>query len=171
MVYKTFETKRLSIRPTSVDDAAFIYELLNTPKWKHFIGDRNIHSPQAAKTYIQERMLPQLEKLGFSNYTVMLKNSKVKIGSCGLYDREGIDGVDIGFAFLPNYEGHGYAFEAASRIKLAAFQEFKLKQLNAFTLPTNHSSKKLLKKLGMTFQNLVTIPNDDEELMLFSIQE
>ena len=42
MRYKTFETNRLLLRPTSITDAEFIYELLNTPKWIQYIGDRNI---------------------------------------------------------------------------------------------------------------------------------
>lgn len=46
--------------------------------------------------------------------TVIRKLDNVKIGTCGLYDREGIDGVDIGFAFLPEYEKKGFAFENAN---------------------------------------------------------
>ena len=38
------------------------------------------------------------------------------MGSCGLYDREGLDGVDIGFAFLPQFEGQGFGFEAAKKV-------------------------------------------------------
>ncbi len=170
MSYKTFETERLFIKPTSTNDAAFINELLNTPKWIKYIGDRNIKNENDAKTYIKARMLPQLEELGFSNYTVSLKASGTKIGTCGLYNREGIDGVDIGFAFLPEYENKGYAFEAANRIKQAAFEDFNLTKISAITLPENKSSQKLLKKLGLTFKDIIRIPNDDEDLMLFVIE-
>ena len=114
-------------------------------------------------------MIPQLEKLGHSNFTVIRKSDNVKIGSCGLYDREGIDGLDIGFAFLPEYEGKGYAFEAANFIKNLGFKEFNVDQLSAITLEENISSQKLLKKLGLTFKRYIRIPNDDEELMLFKL--
>ena len=96
-----FETERLFIRPTSLEDAPFIFELLNPPKWKKFIGDRNIHSIKDAEAYIENKMLPQLEKLGYTNNTVIRKFDRQKIGSCGLYNREGIEGVDIGFSLLP----------------------------------------------------------------------
>lgn len=39
-VYKHFETERLRLQPTSEEDAEFIFELVNTPKWIANIGDR-----------------------------------------------------------------------------------------------------------------------------------
>ena len=62
-------------------------------------------------------MLTQLEKLGYSNYTIITKLDNVKGGICGLYDREGVECIDTGFGLLPNHEGFGYGFEAASRLK------------------------------------------------------
>src|SRR5690606_16395207 len=102
--YKHYETERLILQPTSEDDAAFIYKLVNSPKWLANIGDRNVKSVAEAKTYIKDRITPQLEKLGYGNYTLIRKVDNIKIGSCGLYDREGLEGIDIGFALLPDYE-------------------------------------------------------------------
>lgn len=167
--YLSFETVRLVIRPTNICDAAFIYELLNSPKWLQYIGDRNIKSIPDAQHYIEEKMLPQLQMLGFSNNTVLLKSSGIKIGTCGLYDREGIDGIDIGFAFLPAFEKKGFAFEASKEILHAAKYEFKLTALSAITLPSNHDSQHLLLKLGFIFTKMIRIPNDAEELMLFQL--
>jgi len=166
---QVFETERLLIKPTSVEDAPFIFELLNTPKWKKFIGKRNINSIQDAEDYIKNKMLPQLAKLGFSNNTITRTSDGVKIGTCGLYDREGIDGVDIGFAFLPEYEKLGYAFESTSELLKIASLKFNLDKVNAITLQENTASQNLLKKLGFSFQRIVTIPNDDTDLLLFSI--
>ena len=42
--FKIFETDRLILKPTSEEDAEFIFELLNTPKWLKYIGDRNVKS-------------------------------------------------------------------------------------------------------------------------------
>lgn len=97
--YDTFETERLLLKATSKEDASFILELLNTPKWIKNIGDRNVKSLEAAQNYILERMTPQFERLGYSNYTVIRKADGAKMGTCGLYDREGLEGIDIGFAF------------------------------------------------------------------------
>lgn len=170
MKFKSFETHRLILRPTYPEDGAFIFELLNTPKWLKYIGDRNVRSVEDGRKYILVKMIPQLERLGFSNYTIIRKEDKIKIGTCGLYDREGLEGVDIGFAFLPEYEKQGYAFEAANRLKKAAFEVFDLSQINAITLKTNLDSQKLLEKLGMKFDSIVTLPGEDDELMLYKLK-
>ncbi|WP_317134301.1 GNAT family N-acetyltransferase [Flavobacterium agricola] len=65
MTFKTYETDRLFIRPTLVEDAEFILELLNSPKWIQHIGDRNVKTITEAENYIKTRMLPQLEKKVF----------------------------------------------------------------------------------------------------------
>ncbi len=167
--YNAFETQRLIIKPTSLEDAPFIYELVNTPKWLKFIGDRDIKSLDDAKEYIINSMLPQLAKLGFSNYTVIRKSDKAKIGTCGLYDREGLEGIDIGFAFLPQYEKNGYAFESCTKLKEIGLNEFGITTLNAITTPDNTSSQRLLEKLGLQFDKIVKIANDKEELFLYTL--
>jgi ribosomal-protein-alanine N-acetyltransferase len=169
MTYKSFETERLTIRPTSEDDSEFIFELLNTPKWLKYIGDRNIKTVESAKDYIKEKMIPQLERLGYSNYTLISKQDNKKIGACGLYDREGLEGIDIGFAFLPEYENKGFAYESSNRLKEAAFNEFGIKAISAITIEENTSSRKLLEKLGFKLTGTTRIPNDDEELLLYKI--
>lgn len=169
--YKTFESERLIIKPTTEEDAAFIFELFNSPKWLKNIGDRNITSPDMAKEYILTKMQPQLERLGFSNYTLIRKTGKVKIGCCGLYDREGLEGIDIGFAFLPEYEGKGFAFEAADKLKNVAFNEFGLPALSAITSKHNVASQRLLEKLGLTLLGTTALPNANEELLLFKIEK
>ncbi|MGB6154253.1 MAG: GNAT family N-acetyltransferase [Pricia sp.] len=95
----------------------------------------------------------------------------MKIGTCGLYDRDGIDGIDIGFAFLPDYEKKGFAFEAADKIKQVAFNEFGIEAIMAITAKNNLSSQKLLRKLGLELTGTTTLPNDIEELLLYRIQK
>jgi len=165
--HKVYETERLIIRPTSTEDAEHILELYNTPKWKANIGDRNIHSAKDAERYIVEKMMPQLERLGFSNNTIIRKDDQAKVGTCGLYDRKGLDGVDIGFSLLPQYEKMGYAFEASKKILEMAISEFGIKKISAITLEENMDSRKLIEKLGLVYKCMTTVPDDDEELMLY----
>ena len=171
MKYRTFETERLIIRPTSKNDAEFIFHLLNTPNWIKYIGDRNVKTAGSAKDYIKNRMTPQLERLGYSCYTVIKKDTNQKIGTCGLYDREGLEGIDIGFAFLPEYERQGFAFEAANRIKEAAFNEFNLEIIRAITTKDNTSSQKLLERLGLKLTGTTQLPNDSKELLVYQIEK
>jgi len=165
--FKSFETERLLLKPTTVDDAAFILELLNSPKWIKFIGDRNVTTPEEAKAYIENRMMPQLHRLGYGNYTIIRKQDGTKIGTCGLYDREGLEGIDIGFALLPDFEKQGYGFEAVNRIKDFAVKDLHLTQISGITTKDNIPSQNLLVKIGLQFEKHVTIPNDTEELCLY----
>jgi len=167
---KKFKTERLILRPTSEKDAEFIVELFNTPKWLKYIGDRNVKSVESAKDYIKTKMLPQLKRLGYSNYTIIRKSDNIKTGICGLYDRDGLEGIDIGFAFLPVYERQGYAFESANKLKNVAFDEFGIKEINAITTKENISSQRLLEKLELKLIGTTKLPNDDKELMLYKIE-
>lgn len=171
MQYKIFETERLILRPTGLEDAEFIYELMTMPKWIQFIGDRNIKNSEDAKRYIEDRMLPQLHKLGFGNYTVIRKSDNAKLGTSGLYDRDGLEGVDIGFAFLEKYEGQGYAYESSNVLVNYAFDELGYASIKGVTDKENISSQKLLEKLGLGFQKLTILPKETEEVMLYQLKK
>lgn len=169
--YKTFETERLILRPMVEADAEFMCLLMNTPKWLQYIGDKNVRSPEAAGFYIRERMLPQLAQAGFSTYAVIRKADDEKIGTCGLYDRRGIDGYDIGFAFFPAYEKQGYAYEATSTLLKAAFEVFHLPHISAVVQKDNIASQRLLDKLGLTRIGPVILPSAMEEIWHYRIDK
>lgn len=170
MKYSSFETERLILKPASADDAAFVLALYNSPKWIKYIGDRNIKTIEDAKRYIEVKMLPQFEKLGYSNYIVIRKSDGAKIGTCGLYERDGLTTIDIGFAFLPAYEKQGYGIEAASKMKEIGIHHFNIKEMCAITTKDNFSSQKLLEKLDFTYVKIIRIPNDDEDLLYYEFK-
>ncbi len=164
---KNYETERLVLKPADISDADFFLELYNMPSFIKYIGDRNLRTKQDAENYIKNRFLPQIEKLGFGNYVVILKEGNTKIGAVGIFEREGLDVLDIGFSFFEKYEGKGFAYEAANKLKEIAATDFGVKKISAITTKDNYSSQKLIEKLGLKFQKMVTIPNDDEELMYY----
>lgn len=165
--YNSYETERLILKPTTEEDAAFFLELYNCPSWIKYIGDRNIKTIEKARLFIKDKIMPQLEALGYSNYTIIRKTDHSKIGSCGLVDREGIDGIDIGFAFLPQYEKKGYAFEAAEKVKSIAIDEIGVKRLSAITTKKNIASQRLLEKLGLKYSSEIKFPDDKELYLLY----
>jgi len=167
---KVYETERLIIRPMSLDDADLIFELYNMPKFIKFIGNRNINSLSDAENYIKSKFLPQFEKLGFGNYLIVLKDGNKKIGGVGIFEREGLEIVDIGFSVLEEFEGKGYMFEAAQKVKSIGMDDFGLKKISAITVKDNFSSQKLIERLGLKFKKTVTLPNDSEELMYFETE-
>ncbi len=169
--YEFYETDRLILRLTDLDDADFVFELMNSPKWLEFIGDREIATLEDAKDYITVKMIDQVQKLGFGNYTVIRKEDNAKLGTCGLYDREGMKGLDIGFALLPSYEGKGYALEASMLLRDLAFDEFKQDLLNGITTDENTSSQRLLEKLGMTPVGKLQLENDPKNFIHYRMKK
>lgn len=166
-----YHTNRLLLYPVGLEDAEFIYKLVNTESWIRFIGDRNVTDIEAAKAYIKERMLPQFERLGYGNFVIMLKETKEKVGTCGIYDREGLEGVDIGYALYPTYEKNGYALEASSKMLDLAFNEFGLSKVSGITSKENIASRRLMDKLSLKEKGTVVLENDPEELVLYEISK
>ncbi|MBU8883810.1 GNAT family N-acetyltransferase [Kaistella sp. DKR-2] len=167
---KNLETERLLLKPISTDDAGLILELYNSPRFIEFIGDRNIRTLEDAENYIVGKFLPQMERIGFGNYLIERKSDSMKIGAVGIFERDGLDVHDIGFSFLPEFEGQGYGFESASKLLATAFNEFGLKKISAITTKTNFSSQKLIERLGLKYIKTVRIPNDEEELLYYEIE-
>jgi len=162
------ETPRLSIREFTPGDATFIFQLLNTPSWLQYIGDRKIKTLKDALKYLENGPIRSYKDFGFGLYLVSLKEEEIPIGMCGLIKRELLDDVDMGFAFLPAYEGKGFGFESSTAVMNYA-KYLSLKRLVAITLPVNEKSINLLVRLGMKYEKMVQFPNDEKELMLFSI--
>lgn len=169
IVYKSFETERLILKPTDESDAEFLVELMNTPKWLKNIGDRNIRMVEDAKIYIRSKIMFQFETLGFSNYTVVRKADGAKLGCCGLYNRDWLENIDIGFAFLPQFEKKGFAYEAASKLRDVAIKYFYIHRLCAVTTKENADSQRLLEKLGLKVAEIVKMPNVEEALLLYRL--
>ena len=120
------ETKRLLLREFVSDDSEFILELVNTPDWIQFIGDRNIRTQGVAEEYIQETLQLSYAKNGFGLWLMELKDTEEPIGMCGLVKRKSLEHVDIGFALLPQFARQGYTFEAAKATLSYAKEKLKI---------------------------------------------
>jgi RimJ/RimL family protein N-acetyltransferase len=165
---KILETDRLILRQLSTDDAAFILELVNEPSFIQNIGDRGVRTLEDARAYILRVAISSYEKNGFGLYLVALKGSGQAIGMCGLIKRQGLEDVDIGYAFLPRFWLKGYAVEAAAAVKDYARDALGLKRLVAITDPANQGSIRVLEKIGLKYEKMVRLSADDIELKLFT---
>lgn len=146
------ETERLTIRKFTPADAEFMLRLLNTPQWIRMIGNRRIYNAQAARTYIRQFILEDYHNLGYGFYLVELKKEHLPIGLCGFTKRPSAIHPDLGFALLPEYEGNGYMYEAATSLLEYAHTQLSLKQVDAYTSVANTACQKLLDKLAFHFK-------------------
>jgi RimJ/RimL family protein N-acetyltransferase len=154
----------------SADDAEFMLGLLNEPSWLRFIGDRGVRTLDDARAYILNGPVATYARLGFGFYVVELKDGGIPIGICGLVKRDFLDDVDIGYALLPRYWSRGYAYEAAAAVLAYTSDTLGLKRIVAITSPDNHSSARLLTKLGLHYEGMVAYPDTNEAVRLFAIE-
>lgn len=145
------DTPRLRLRTLDADDAPFYLALVNEPSWLRHIGDKHIHTVEAARAAIAQGPCDMQRRLGHSLYLVERKDDGAPLGLCGLIKRDSLPGVDIGYALRPACWGQGYAFEAASAVVAYARDALRLPALLAITGPDNVASNALLRKLGMQF--------------------
>lgn len=161
-------TDRLLIAALTTASSAFILELVNSPGWLTYIGDRNIKTLADAEKYLIHGPIASYAANGFGLYEVSLKENGVPIGICGIIKRDTLDHPDIGFAFLPAYTGKGYAQEAAEAVLHYALYTLQLSPVLAITMESNQRSIRLLEKIGLAFKEKIILPGSDKELMLFS---
>ncbi|MDM1356052.1 GNAT family N-acetyltransferase [Myroides marinus] len=157
-------TERLMLNRLSHHENAFMLELVNTPGWLQFIGDRNIHNASDAQEYIQ-KILDNNDSL---YWVVSRKEDNQPIGLISLIKRDYLDHHDIGFAFLPNCMNMGYAYEATHYLLNILLKEYGYKTIYAIVLPENKSSIKLLERLHFNYEKIVQ--SEDETLKLYTIE-
>ncbi|WP_425392214.1 GNAT family N-acetyltransferase [Ekhidna sp.] len=167
----SMETSRLYLKPIAPEDAGFLLRLMNTDKWHLNIGDRKVYTEKDALKYMQDRMDPDLSKKGFVNHVMIQKETGNAVGTCSLHDREGVEGMDIGYALLPSYEGYGYAQEGAKAMINLAFNSYNQSFINAITTDQNVGSCRILEKLGFTHQGYIRLPDNPENIKLYTLRK
>jgi len=163
------ETRRVVVRPLTLDDAPFIWELLNDPDFIANIGDRGVRTVDDACGYLTRGPMAMYARLGFGLWCVELRATQTPIGICGLLQRDWLDDMDLGFAFLPAFRGTGYAFEAASAVLAYALDTLAASRVTAIVSPHNTKSVVLLGRLGMEPCGMVRAPDATQDVQLFAI--
>ncbi len=160
-----YKTGRLLLRSLTLADAPFIFELVNTPGWIKFIGERNVHTLKDAEQYIHKI----LGNPDVHYRVVTLQDDQTAVGIITLIKRNYLEHHDIGFAFLPAYARQGYAFEAASAVLTDLLTSSQYSTILATTLNENNTSIQLLKKLGFIFSK--EIINENDVLQQFAVNK
>ena len=160
------ETARLILRRLTIHDAEFMLALLNEPSFLQFIGDRGVRTREDAEKYILTGPVESYARFGFGLYLTVLKEGDAPIGICGLLKRPALADVDIGFAFLPAFWGNGYGLEAARAVMEHGHRDFGLTRVVAITSPENQSSKTLLAKLGLRFEEMIRLAPEAPDVEL-----
>ena len=164
-----FDTTRLSLREFTFADAPFILELQTDPSWLRYIGDRGVHDLDSAREYLRKVPLQMYRTLGFGPLRMELKDGS-PIGMCGLFKRDTLDDVDLGYALLPRHRGRGYAAEAAAAMLAWARATLGLQRVVAITSSDNAASCRVLERAGMRFERTIKLATDTQGVKLYAVQ-
>lgn len=155
-------TARLLIRPFTLEDAPFILRLLNEPSFIANIADRGVRSLDQARDYLAKGPLASYADHGHGLWQVQHAETAVPMGTCGLLRRATLPEVDLGYAFLPEFWGQGYAREAAAACLDWGRQSLGLRGTLAIVTPGNAPSIRLLEALGFCFTGTQELSPGDE---------
>ena len=167
MRVKILETERLTLWQMRVQDAEFIFELVNEAAFIRNIGDKGVRTLEDARNYILNGPVASYVKFGFGLYLVELTETGEAIGICGLLKRDSLEDVDIGFAFLERFRKKGFAYEAAAAVMEYGRNALGLKRIVAITSADNEGSMRVLEKIGLRFEKIIRMPGSDEDTRLF----
>ena len=110
-----------------------------------------------AENYLKSGPMASYGTHGFGLNMVLLKQQEIPIGMCGLVKRDELEYPDLGYAFLPEFWGKGFATEAGESILMDAVHTHQLKVVMAVTVPDNAPSSQVLIRLGFTLTGQIEL--------------
>jgi [ribosomal protein S5]-alanine N-acetyltransferase len=145
-----FTTPRLYLRQFTEADTALVLALNSQPEVTQYLHEPLLQTEADALRIITQHILPQYA-LNLGRLATFINNTNEFIGWCGLKYRPELEEVDLGYRFLPQYWGKGYATEAAQHTLQYALYNLQLKRVTGRAHTENKASLKVLEKIGMQY--------------------
>jgi [ribosomal protein S5]-alanine N-acetyltransferase len=139
-------TERLVLRPPTLDDLPVWHAIYLDAEEVWYGAPRSSLDENRTKL---ERQIAHFEQHGFGLCAVELAASGETIGMAGLQHLEDGPEIEVGYRFLKEHWGHGYATESAQTSIDFAFDEVGLDRIVAVALETNIASRRVLEKCGL----------------------
>ena len=169
-------SERLTLRPISIQDLPFLVQLQNTPEVMKHISNGVLRTPEQVKTSLERNLAFRKSRPGLGQWIIQETASGRDVGTLLLRPpatAEKTTGIEVGFSYLPETWGKGYATEALKAAIEYAAQKLPEEQVIALVSRDNGASRKVLEKAGMrplgttTYVNPVT--GDRFESLLFGV--
>jgi RimJ/RimL family protein N-acetyltransferase len=138
------ETTRLVLRGPLDSDARPLGAFIASPRATWIGGPY----PAEDAAHWLDRLRNRWAQLGRGPWIVALKGSNTPIGRVGLLDHEGWHEPELAWFLFEDFEGQGYAHEAALAARAYANGPLGLPPLFSFIEAANHRSRALVQKLG-----------------------
>ena len=134
-------------------DVVDLYLLNSSPNVMKYLGGEPIlSSPDQALEVLRSRILPQYSLYSVGRWAALLRDGGTFIGYCGLkYLPETVE-YDLGYRFLEDYWGRGYATESARAVLEYGRRRLAGKRIVGKAFLENTASIRVLEKIGMRFE-------------------
>ncbi|MDR6158429.1 MULTISPECIES: GNAT family N-acetyltransferase [Chryseobacterium] len=157
------ETERLILRKFEETDATRLFLMDSDPEVMKYIGMSPLSDVSESQNVIRMIRQQYLDN-GVGRLAVIEKNSNLLIGWSGLkLLTEEVNGYknvyDLGYRFIPEYWGKGYALESARASLDFGFNGLKIDVMYAHAHSDNQASNHILKKLGFRKTEEFTEPD------------
>jgi ribosomal-protein-alanine N-acetyltransferase len=126
-----------------------------------------VRSIEDAHSYLREGPLAMYERHGFGLWRAARRTDDEPVGLCGLLRRDPLPDVDLGYAYLPEHWGRGFASESAAAVLRHAARKFGLTRVIGVVAPANSGSIRVLEKAGMRFERMFSMSPEEPELRLY----
>jgi RimJ/RimL family protein N-acetyltransferase len=163
------DTGRLILRPFTLDDAEAWLPLISLPDIIRYTGDVPAESVEQAREILRTRPLRDYAVHGYGRMAVIEKASSRLVGFSGLKYLEDLREVDVGYRFLPDCWGKGYATESALALMEEGRRTHGIGRFVGMVHPDNAASSHVLEKLGLRFERLLDADEKGVCLRLFAV--
>lgn len=148
------ETERLILRKLEDKDDERMFLMDSDPEVMKYLGTPVKSKEESGE--IIKMIQKQYEENGVGRLAVVEKASGLMIGWCGLKllkkpINDHVETLDLGYRFIPEFWGKGYAWEAATATLEYGFNDLKAETIYAYADAGNTGSNYILTKLG--FEN------------------
>lgn len=97
------------------------------------------------------------------NFYIWLAETNQMIGRVYFHSKAELNGeVEIGYGLYETYRNRGYMTEAAKAVVQFAFEKAGQKVLSAIVKPENIPSRRVLEKLGFTYQGVRSVLDNNQ---------
>jgi len=163
------ETERLILRRFTPDDAEAYLPLVGDPEVNRYTGQSLVQTVEQARQILLDYPIRDYEVIGYGRMACIEKSSGRLIGFSGMKYLADLQETDIGYRFVRDAWGKGYATESAAVLMRQCIDEFSLRRVIGLAYRQNTGSTKVLQKLGLAFEREIDIDGDGLDLYALTI--
>src|SRR5215213_1805419 len=143
------ETERLFLRRFNENDIEAVFAMRSDADVMRFIREPQTNRSEAESWVNLVSSRWETDKIGFC--ALFEKSSGEFVGWCGLWRLKETGETEIGYALFKEFRGRGYAVEASEAFLNYGFETLNLKEIVAVARPENRASRRVMERLGMTY--------------------